>query len=485
MNRNLIIKKLAMSLFMAWGATEGWATSDGYPKSVLLLNIVTTDSVMPSATVVYPPEGCLGVTIQSDYVPGRMTAFLNGDTVYDTGAYQEKESGMRIKIRGNSTGAFNEQHPYKIKLSKKADLMAFGKDYKNKNWALMNYRAWDSAMKNEESCLLTLVGLAVCRAMEMPWTPKTRLANLVMNGKYQGLYYLIETVEQGESRINVDDTGYVIENDAYWWKEGTTYFKTSYQLPTMGYTFKYPDADEITPEIMAAIRDDMERTEAAVYTLHGASDRVDYESFARWVLIHDILGSSDSAGSNMYLYKKRMDDGDSTKLQMATPWDFDSSFMMPDSAWSNVHRQDVFYYPWLFQDKEFVKTYKRIYEERKDSICPYVENSLATLKADYGDAIAQSVSLHREVYPTQCVNTLDEEIEDVMAHLHARMEALDTRMEAYDEAADIERITPVKAVPQRRIDSSGRDVTGIRENCLSPGLYIEKYADGSVRKVLR
>ena len=35
----------------------------------------------------------------------------------------------------------------------------------------------------------------------------------------------------------------------------------------------------------------MEKVETAVYSNAGASDLIDYNSFAHWILAHDILGT--------------------------------------------------------------------------------------------------------------------------------------------------------------------------------------------------
>lgn len=73
-------------------------------------------------------------------------------------------------------------------------------------------------MNNAECGILPLVGLSVCRALDFPWTPNTKFLNVLINGNYKGLYHLIETVERADNRIVTDKSGFVIENDAYWWK---------------------------------------------------------------------------------------------------------------------------------------------------------------------------------------------------------------------------------------------------------------------------
>lgn len=127
-----LILLMAMSSVAAAYAQDN---TDKWP-ALPLLDITTNDGAEPTATVVNPPEGCLGQSIVSEHVPGRLVITLEGDTLYDSGDYVKGESGMRMKIRGNTTGANLAQHPYKLKLSKKADLLNLGKSYKSKDCAV-------------------------------------------------------------------------------------------------------------------------------------------------------------------------------------------------------------------------------------------------------------------------------------------------------------------------------------------------------------
>lgn len=246
-------KKLALLMALLLTPFIASAQEDVEWPDIPLLSIETVDGAEPSATKVYPPEGAVGESIVSEHVPGHLVMTLKGESIYDSGDYVKGESGIRFKIRGNSTGVNNKQKPYKLKLSKKADLLNISKDLKNKNWALLSLNTWNKAMSNNESGILPLVGLSVCRAMDFPWTPKTKLVNVMINGNYKGLYHLIETIERADCRIATDKTGFVIENDAYWWKPGEVYFKTDKQHQYMGYTFKYPDSDDITEEQLSSI----------------------------------------------------------------------------------------------------------------------------------------------------------------------------------------------------------------------------------------
>lgn len=191
-----------------------------------VLHIVTVDSVMPENVVVHAPDGQIGSSTKNEHTPGRMVMTLRGDTVYDSGDYVKGISGMRLKIRGNSTGAHLRQHPYKLKLSKKADLLRRGdKKFRHKDWVLLSIANWSQNMKNGESNMLVWIGNIVGRAIGLEWIPTTEYVHVVLNGEYQGMYTLIESVERGESRINVDASGYLIEYDLFWWNEDDNYFK--------------------------------------------------------------------------------------------------------------------------------------------------------------------------------------------------------------------------------------------------------------------
>lgn len=116
---------------------------DLYDSDIPVVVINTVNNEIPTFDEIACPSGCWGVGITNvTKVPGRMTIILRNDTIYDSGDYKDNESGMTIKVRGN-TSAFKDEirKPYKIKLQKKADLLCRGDNkYKDKNWALLKKR---------------------------------------------------------------------------------------------------------------------------------------------------------------------------------------------------------------------------------------------------------------------------------------------------------------------------------------------------------
>ena len=291
--------------------------------------VVETDSAqLPTCDYVSAPAGCMGSTItNATKVPGRMVIYKRyGDidsVVYDSGDYEKDISGMTIKIRGN-TSAYDIKKPYKIKLQKKADLLCAGVDsiYKDKEWLLLR-----------DDYLTTAAGFKVSEMLGMAWTPRHQFVNLVINGDYRGVYLLCEAVKRNpDCRLNVDKlSGYIFECDPYWWNESA--YVTSSAAPTYNYTFKYPDGDEILPEqleYMQALVNDYEASLAnGTYP-----EMIDVASFAKWCLVHDIMGTQDAGGANRYYTK--YDTTSQTKIVMPLAWDFDMAERTTND-WSQSH----------------------------------------------------------------------------------------------------------------------------------------------------
>ena len=318
-----------------------------------VITIETVDGEEPACEYVDHPEGMAGYGIRNaTKVPGRLTITLGDELLFDSGPYAKDSSGMRIKIRGNSS-AWPSKKPYKVKLEAGADLLLRGDDetYSDKDWLLIK----DPDFRQH-------IGFETSRLMGIEWTPCCRYVNVVMNGDYRGLYLLCEPVERNKRcRINVSETGYIVESDAYFWNEDL-YIPSS--LRPFGWTLKYPDEDNITEERLVWLTSELAGLEEA---LSGDSyaERIDVESFARWLLTHDILGTWDSYGSNLFV--ARYDTLDS-KVRMPVLWDFDTIFRM-EGAWANVHHERFFFHFLLAsEDDTFRRAYLRLWNEAHQAV---------------------------------------------------------------------------------------------------------------------
>ena len=339
------------------------ALSYGLP--VVVVNTVNGEE--PTAEIVEPPQGCLGKSIiNATKVPGRVRIFKPGDAgnpVYDSGDYVEDESGMTFKIRGN-TSANAAKKPFKIKLQKKADLLMRGdKKYYDKEWALIR----PSGTSKHPCPIVTMIGNKMTEILHVTdWIPAGQYVNLIVNDNYRGFYFLTENVKRNEKcRIDVDETtGYISEIDPYWWNEDIYVGSTSlerYKYYRM--TFKYPDSDDITQEQLTCFSDYLGAFDnsitTGIYPLY-----IDVESCARWLLAHQLLGSKDGAGSNVFLLWRN----NQSKFEMGPLWDYDSLFGI-QGTFTPV--MSAHYFKGMLQEspnKMLAREMVRIWESEKEHI---------------------------------------------------------------------------------------------------------------------
>lgn len=274
--------------------------------------------------------------------------------MFYSGEYEKSESGMTIKIRGN-TSAYYSKKPYKIKLQKKGDLLLRDdKKFNDKNWVLLN-----------DNHLKLYTGFTISKLLEEKWTPEGEYVNVIINNNYKGIYYLVESIERNEkSRIDVSESGFVVEHDAYWWNEDNQYLLSEFN-PLLNYTFKYPDYTDLDSGSLNDIQEIINVYENSLKD-ETYPNYIDMTSFAKFILGHDILGTWDGGGANLYISKY---DNTSNSLIEAGPlWDFDT-IEINEGIWSGIHTAfNRFDYLFESKDSEFFKVYKGIWEEKGEEI---------------------------------------------------------------------------------------------------------------------
>ena len=251
---------------------------------------------------------------------------------------------------------------------------------------------------------------------------------------------LIESVKRNsDCRLDVDkETGFIIERDAYWWNENT-YFVTDYFSPYnyYRYTWKYPDEEDVTEQQVNDVQSYMNEAEKAI--LEGNYEQyIDVRSFVAWILGHDILGTWDSGGSNLYIM--RYDNADSSLLQMANMWDFDSSFKMEKGEFARIHSADVdFYYYNLFNNSNnsFVKAYIKKWNEIKDNVSQQIIQYVqAFAESEEGRALQTS----REYYTNRWnkeLTTVEEDVNSLIDWFEGHLPLLDAAIMNLDRETGI------------------------------------------------
>ena len=394
-----------------------------------VVEITTVDGEEPEGKVIVKPgtEDNMNIT-NANKVACQIVISQGLDTLYDSGPYIKDSLGATIRITGNTSAYFSHplNMPYKLKLEKKADLLLRGDDnlYKDKNWRLLK----------DATSLNTITGLKLSQFIGMEWTPAYVPCNVIINGDYRGCYLLIESVKRNPScRINCDkQTGYIVERDPYWWKEDQWFSSSWYDGNNMyRWTWKYPEEESLTEQQQQYIQ---QFICAAEQSLADGSyeDYFDLYSLARWLLAHDILGTRDSGGANMFF--KKHDDSDTTLLELPCLWDFDSSYDITPGTFSRLHTSSNAYFSTLLksENRAFANTYVKLWNKKKkqliDSLTAFLDNYPAS---DEGKALDISRKLNKQRWATNS-KTVDEDKQLTLNWLKNHIEPLDQQIQLID-----------------------------------------------------
>jgi hypothetical protein len=221
------------------------------------------------------------------------------------------ESGVRG--RGNASWDQFPKKPYRLKFKSKQSPL--GAPASAKKWTLISNYSDKSLMRN-------ILAFEASRRIGQAYTPYCHPVDVIVNGEYRGCYQLCDQVEAAEGRVPAKD-GYLIEIDAYAWKEVSAFW--SWRGTPV--TIKHPDEDDITDSQRQHIESFFNQMETAALgedftdPEKGYRKYLDLESFLRNLLVGDFCGNTDLLWS-VYMYKDATDG----KLYTGPTWDHDLSF---------------------------------------------------------------------------------------------------------------------------------------------------------------
>lgn len=236
-----------------------------------------------------------------EYIPAKFCIVNNGDTILGP-------ITTTIAGRGNSTWSYPKK-PYKIKFSQSIALLGMpaGKTFS----LLANYC--------DKSLMRTAVGFTIGRVLRQPWVPESRFVELVLNGEHLGTYQLTESVKVSDNRVQLGETGFMVEYDTHYYQADYSFHTGVFNYPI---AFKYPD-NNLDTAILEYVCRFFNEWEGALHasdyleTRHW-SDYIDIESFAKWYYQKNLLQMEEC---NRYYLKN--DTTSQSRLCMGPLWDFE------------------------------------------------------------------------------------------------------------------------------------------------------------------
>lgn len=235
------------------------------------------------------------------------------------------DNPVKLNIRGRGNSSWKEdKKPYKIKFDKKTEILGMPK---HKHFALLaganSYTDW----------LGQAVGKELANMTELGWVPRYYPVELILNGRYDGIYFLYESVKIDSNRLDIFEQPE--ENTApatipYGWLVEVDNYADEFQImvPDGEYSMRVTHK---SPEILS----DMQRQwliddfTALTETIHGDNREnwtrhIEPASLAKYFIVRELMADYDGFNGSLYMHK---DLGDS-RWKLGPMWD--NSF----NAWS-------------------------------------------------------------------------------------------------------------------------------------------------------
>lgn len=299
---------------------ENWA--QGYWKSPNA-NDIGYSGTLPVMYI--NTDGGVEITSTEDYVNATYYLDNMGIEGIESIASPDSAFALQIRGRGNYTWRDFDKKPYRLKFDKKAAPLGMNK---SKHFALLAHA------DDQMAFLRNTVGFELSRRLGLKYTPAQQPLEVVLNGKYIGLYFLTETIRVAKDRVNIveqPDTatdattitgGWLVEIDNY--DETEQVRITEGNGEVIRFTYK-------TPEILSSqqeryLRTQMIAANSAIYSTDKSSETwehyIDMDSLARFYIVQEVMDNAESFHGSCYLHK----DQGKTKWIFGPVWDFGNSY---------------------------------------------------------------------------------------------------------------------------------------------------------------
>lgn len=301
------------------------------------------------APVVYPE------TMASRSIPVVYINTVNGDSIKDKVTQIDAE--MRIEVpdgsgfepagsvdeplfltirgRGNATWRLPKK-PYKLKLAGRAPLLGLPA---HKHFALI---AWNFGSGNIE-WITSICGMEIARMLGMKWAPHIRPVELILNGNYEGMYFLTESVKIDHARLDIFEQsdnntdpatipyGWLVELDNYAEEAQIVIPETD----NVNIRVTYHSPGRLSAQQLEWLTQEFTAMNAAIYS-DGLVDwrrYIDPTSLAQYFIVREIMFDTDGFNGSMYMHK---DAGAEARWTFGPMWDIGMGVSLKDDFTVNL-----------------------------------------------------------------------------------------------------------------------------------------------------
>ncbi len=277
---------------------------------------------------------------QTGKITADMGIIYNGIGVrnYMTDPFNNYNGKIGIEVRGNYSSIL-PQLPYEFETrdinGNNLDTSLIGMPTEH-DWCLI-------AMYNDKSFMRNMLSYNSFTSMGH-YGPRNQLCEVILNGEYQGVYALTETIKRDNNRVDVakldpNETtwpdvsgGYILKND-YWDNSNSwllNYSPIDHPTFDIHLVYSYPKYDVIVPQQKTYIQTFINDYETALYgpnfadTTNGYRKYISTRSFIDYFLVNELSRNVDGFKKSAYFYKEKdASNGGIGKLKAGPVWDFD------------------------------------------------------------------------------------------------------------------------------------------------------------------
>ncbi len=418
------------------------------------------------------------------------------------------EGSIGIELRGQSSLALFPKKGYGVEVrdSLGEDLDASILDMpEESDWVIHSPYSDKSLIRNALS--YTWAGRI------MPYAPRVKMAELVINNNYQGIVLWTEKIKRDKNRVDVnklkddenegDDLtgGYIIKfdkGDAIEVGWISPYEPIPGRNQDTRFLFNYPKYDDITPEQRNYIKGYVTEFEHVLMSddfkdpINGYRKYIDVQSFIQIMIINELTRNVDGYRLSTYMYKDK--DSNGGKLHMGPVWDYnlalgnaDYCSGSSDSGWAydfnNVCPQDFWvnhvWWKRLLEDPAFTQELIASWQSLRSTIFSdeNLNADIDSLTTVLGGAIERNFQrwpvLGNYVWPNNFVGaTYQSEIDYLKRWIENRTAWLDDNFKLLTTATKNINLTPRSLVYP---NPSLEDVTIDMTDMITTPDYIEVY----------
>jgi hypothetical protein len=304
------------------------AISQGFQSSNLPIVIITTNS----QNIRDEPKITAHMAI-IDNGPGVRNKITDPKNVYD--------GKIGIELRGSSSRVLFPKKQYAVELRNDAlsdtSVSLLGLP-SGEDWVL-------SAPYNDKSLMRDVLAYKLGRSMGR-YAPRTKYFELVLDGRYEGVYFLNEKIKRDKNRVDIstlnpDETsgddltgGYIIKLDKVDGSSGPGFVSEYPPLNIPGkkitFQYEYPKWDEIVDAQKNYISSYVFKFEKALAgddyadPDQGYAKYIDVDSFVDFFIMNELTKNVDGYRLSSFFYKQK--DSQGGKLFAGPIWDFNLGF---------------------------------------------------------------------------------------------------------------------------------------------------------------